>query len=309
MATVTPRSLSFFGRLLASRSKPALYRTLALAALIWSFATTAYPQTQASCTFKFFSLFPPRAVLNPSGVNDFGTVVGDGESTPAEGFIRWANGGFTFPAGVTSLVNRNDSGVSIGYNGAQNAIILSGSTVTPITLATQLKTYNFLNVDGINDWGSIVGYYTDPTVVSHGFKRWTNGHGFTLNYPARFHEVNSGTFPTAINNSGMIVGFTQIPYHGFIYYRGTWANLEYPGANLTAPAGISDAGVIVGNSSSPDGSSTAFLYKNGVFKAISVPDTTGSYVISSSLRTGLILGIAYSDFVIGGQEGFIAKCN
>jgi hypothetical protein len=186
---------------------------------------------------------------------------------------------------------------------------LSGSTVTPITLATRLKTYRFLEVQGMNDWGSIVGDYTDPDVVSHGFKRWSNGSGFTLNYPAHFHEVNSGTFPTAINNSGMIVGFTQIPYHGFIYYHGMWANLEYPGANDTTPVGVSDAGVIVGNSGFPDGSSTSFLYKNGVFKSISPPNTNGSYVIASSLRTGLILGFAYSDSVFGGREGYIAKCN
>ena len=172
-----------------------------------------------------------------------------------------------------------------------------------------MKTYKFLNVDGINDWGSIVGYYAGTDVISHGFKRWSNGSGFTLDYPAHFHQVNSGTFPTAINNSGMIVGFTQLPFHGFIYYRGKWANLEYPGANETNPVGISDAGLIVGNSSSADGSATAFLYQNGVFKAISIPGTSASYVVASSLRKGLILGIAYSDSVVGGQEAFIAKCH
>jgi probable HAF family extracellular repeat protein len=184
---------------------------------------------------------------------------------------------------------------------------LRGSTVTPIALATRLKTYKFLNVDGINDWGSIVGYYTEPDVVSHGFKRWSNGSGFTLDYPAHFHQVNSGTFPTAINHSGMIVGFTQLRFHGFIYHHGTWANLEYP--NETNPVGISDAGVIVGNSSSADGSATAFLYRNGVFKAISIPGRSASYVVASILRKGLILGIAYSDSIVGGQEAFIAKCH
>jgi probable HAF family extracellular repeat protein len=102
---------------------------------------------------------------------------------------------------------------------------------------------------------------------------------------------------------------SRIPNHGFIYYHGMWANLEYPGANETNPPGISDAGVIVGNSSSPDGSARAFLYQNGVFKSISVPNSTGSYVVASSLRKGSILGIAYSHSVVGGQEGYIAKCN
>jgi hypothetical protein len=73
---------------------------------------------------------------------------------------------------------------------------------------------------------------------------------------------------------------------------------------------VSKTAIIVGNSSnSANGSSTAFLYKRGVFKSISVPITTKSYVVASSLRKGLILGIAYSDFVVGGREGFIAKCH
>jgi probable HAF family extracellular repeat protein len=309
MPTAASRSVQFFSGAFASRSKLAICRLLALSALVWWFPTTTHAQAQASCTFTLFPIFLPHIDIFPSGINDFGTVVGVKLITPEKGFIRWANGGLTFPHGTTSLANRNDSGVSIGYSGTQKAIILSGSSVTPITLATRLKTYKFLNVNGINDWGSIVGYYTGPDVVSHGFKRWRNGSGFTLDYPAHFHEVNSGTFPTAINNKGMIVGFTQIPYHGFVYYHGMWANLEYPGANATDPRGISDAGVIVGNSSSPDGSATAFLYQNGVFKAISVPNTTGSYVVASSLRKGLILGIAYSDSVVGGQEAFIAQCH
>jgi probable HAF family extracellular repeat protein len=308
MPTATSHSVQFLCGHLTSHSRLALCRILALSALVWACVTTAYAQPQASCTFTIFSIFPPHTSIFPSGINDFGTVVGGTTNTPDKGFIRWANGGLTFLTGISSLVDRNDGGVSIGYNGTQKAIILSGSTVTPITLATRLKTFKFLNVQGINDWGSIVGYYTEPGVVSHGFKRWSNGSGFTLNYPAHFHDVNSGTFPMATNNSGMIVGFTQLPFHGFLYYRGTWANLEYPGANSTIPLGISDAGVIVGNSSSADGSATAFLYKNGVFKAISVPNTTASFVISSSLKTGLILGIAYSDSVVGGQEAFIAKC-
>jgi len=244
----------------------------------------------------------------PHGINDFVTVVGqESTPTPEKGFIRWANGGLTFPQGTTSLVDRNDSGVSIGYNGYLNAILLSGSTVTPISLATRLHTYTFLDVEGINDWGSIVGYYTEPDYVSHGFKRWSNGSGFTINYPASFHDVYSGTFPTAINNHGTIVGYTQIPYHGFIYDNGVWAELVYPGANSTIPVGISDAGVIVGNSSSANGTATAFLYSDGVFKAISVPNTGGSYVTATSLRKGLILGIDYPNS--GGEQAFIAECN
>ena len=307
---IAASSVRFISGTSSTLTRRALYRILALFTLMSAFATTSHAQTQASCAFTFFPISSPVVNIFPAGINDFLTVVGGTTITPPRGFIRWANGGQSYPTGVTALVDRNDSGVSLGYNGTQTAVLLSGSTVQPISLVTRFSTYKFLNVEAINDWGSIVGSYTDLNNVTHGFKRWSNGSGFTLNYPAPFHDLNSGTFPLAINNHGTVVGFTQLPYHGFIYRHGRWTTLTYPGANQTNLVGISDAGVIVGNSSnSANGTSTAFLYKEGVFKAISVPNMTGSFVISTSLRTGLILGIAYSNSVFGGQEGFIAKCN
>jgi probable HAF family extracellular repeat protein len=108
--------------------------------------------------------------------------------------------------------------------------------------------------------------------------------------------VNSGTFPTAINDSGTIVGFTQIPYHAFIYHNGKWATLVYPNGDITLLSGISNAGVIVGNAGFADGSAKGFLYNKGAFKVISPPNTVGpgvgSGVIGISLRSGLILGFA-----------------
>jgi hypothetical protein len=156
-----------------------------MSALVWSFSPATHAQTQASCTFTVFSVFLPHTEIVPFGINDFSTVVGGTDVTPEKGVIRWANGGLTFPTRITSLANRNDSGVSIGYTATQKAILLSGSTVTPITLATRLKTYKFLNVDGINDWGSIVGYYTGRC-----FPRFQ-----TLEQRQRLYPQRSSTLP------------------------------------------------------------------------------------------------------------------
>jgi probable HAF family extracellular repeat protein len=299
---------------LCFRSRSSALDKVALSVVLFA-ASIAQAQTQASCSFSFFQttfFTPPLSrfgPLSPSGINDFGTVVGVAFQT---GFIRWANGGFSFPASTSSLVSRNDRGASLGYDSQGNGIILSGATVSSAAVTIAGNTYNGPGVSfvSMNNWGSIVGLYADSGGIARGFKRWNNGKGFVLNFPASFVAVNSGTFPTAINDSGFIVGFTQIPYHGFIYHKGRWAVLHFPNANSTMPAGISNAGVIVGNAGFPNGTTKGFLYKNGSFKVVSPPNSVGpgvgSGVVGISLRSGLILGFA--DLPNSPRQGYIAKC-
>jgi probable HAF family extracellular repeat protein len=293
-----------------------LFRRLLLSAMFLAIASAAQAQTQASCSFSFFQttfFTPPLSQFGqffPFGINDFGSVVGGAFQT---GFIRWANGGFTFPSGTSSLTSRNDKGTSLGYDSHGNGIILTGTSVSSAAVTIGANTYNGLGVSfvGINNWGSVVGLYGDSSGIAHGFKRWSNGKGFVLNYPASFKAVNSGTFPTAINDNGVIVGFTQIPYHAFVYHNGKWATLQYPNANSTLLSGVSNAGVIVGNAGFADGSTKGFLYKNGAFEVISPPNSVGpgagSGVIGISLGSGLILGFA--DLPNSARQGYIAKCN
>jgi probable HAF family extracellular repeat protein len=124
-----------------------------------------------------------------------------------------------------------------------------------------------------------------PTALNAG----AMGNGFVLDFPAQFKSLNAGTFPTAINDSGVIVGFTRLPYHAFIYHNGKWATLKYPHAIATWLYGISNAGVIVGNAELSDGSNRGFLYERGTFKNVIPPNTigpgVGSGIISVSLRT------------------------
>jgi len=299
---------------LSFRPSSAPSRKVALFVVLFA-ASIAEAQTQAACSFSFFptTFFTPPlsefGPLSPSGINDFGTVVGGAFQS---GFIRWANGGFTFPPGTSSLVSRNNRGASLGYDSQGNGIILSGATISSAAVTISGNTYDGPGVSfaSMNNWGSVVGLYGDSAGIARGFKRWNNGKGFVLNYPASFVAPNSGTFPTAINDSGFIVGFTQIPYHGFVYHNGEWATLHFPNANSTMPAGISNAGVIVGNAGFSDGTTKGFLYKNGVFKVISPPNSVGpglgSGVVGISLRSGLILG--FSDLPNSPRQGYIAEC-
>jgi len=272
-------------------------------------------QTQASCTFNMFPLdINVKNVgavrLAPAAINDFGTIVGTAtlfyRASADVGFIRWSNGGIDLPLGktlVSSLVDRSDSGISIGSRGPfrnRQEILLLGTTVTPIVL--NKNNIDFL-VSGINKWESIVGTYftfTSGRILEHGFKRWKSGGVITIDFPG-----TKGTTSLArINDNGTIIGNFN-SQHGFIYQNGSFAQLDYPGSMWTALFGISNANFIVGNTNA-NGSVFPFLYRNGAFKVISPAGALASTLLGISPKNNLIVGTAA--FINDPNEGFIATC-
>src|SRR5579884_104814 len=251
---------------------------------------------QASCQFSFFPLTATLSngtvfSMSPNGINDFGTVVGTGftNTTPVNnfGFIRWANGGITLVKATVSLVDRNDSGVSIGHSGSQQLLVTSSGAVVPLHLS--FSNSGFFSTS-INNFGSIVGAYNTSS-GTNGFKRWSNGGTVKLGFPGA-----SSTFPASINDNGMIVGSyfvgpsgVQLPQNGFVYFQGNWATLNYPNSLFTDLVGVSNKGVIVGNVSDLD---LSFLYENGEFKTIVGPNGVGVVVAGVSPKLGLIVGTA-----------------
>jgi len=263
-------------------------------------------ELSASCTFTFFALTTTLSngtvfSMSPNGVNDFGAVVGTGftNTTPVNnfGFVRQANGAIKLVRGTISLVDRNDLGVSIGYDASGQVLVDSSGTITPLQLS--FNNNGFFS-KGINNWGSIVGSYNTSS-ASNGFKRFSDGGTIKLGFPGA-----SSTFPTSINDHGMIVGSYfvgsgggQLPQNGFIYSQGNWATLNYPTSLFTDLVGVSNNGVIVGNATDLD---LAFQYENGQFKTIVGPNGIGVIVNGISPRFGLIVGTA------GPKGGFVAQC-
>lgn len=287
---------------------------------IWPPVSTAQASPPASCTFM--TVFPLTVNLPtigavrllpvgaPAGINDFDTVVGAAADQVSSniGFIRWKGGGLTFLPSMRTLLDRDDKGITIGYDQAGNTVLLSGTTVTPVTINLGGSSVKFDFMRGINNWGSIVGAYNGSSPNGNspaGVKRWANGGAFTFGYPGAL-----STWPARINDQGTIVGSyfvgqpgVQLPENGFIYNKGQWANLNYPNpAAFTHLVGISNAGVVVGNADTDGG----FLYANGVFKVISTPNGGGTNVLAISPRLGLILGTGTFSGV--NEEGFIATC-
>ena len=269
-------------------------------------ATFAYSQTKASCTF---SLFQAPGLVN--GVNDFRTTVGQSSSNPARGFIRYSGGAvsyFTAPnAASTNFTGRNNGGVSVGFYTTQGTtsakgFILQGSTFTSFT---HPKAVRGTTLSGINKYNSSVGFYFDSAQNEHGFKRYSNGGLASLNYPGALD-----TAALAINDYGTVVGSfvgsgTDGSSHGFLYHGGSWAQVDYPnGPGNTQLVGISNTNVVVGHFQMLD-TYISFMYANGVFKDIFVPNADSTQVTDISAN-GVISGnAAYSD---GSVKEFTATC-
>jgi len=76
---------------------------------------------------------------------------------------------------------------------------------------------------GLNDWGTITGYYLDANNVYHGFVRSSEGKITTFDAPGANLTSGSygGTFPVSINDQGVITGYyldANSINHGFVLF-------------------------------------------------------------------------------------------
>ena len=247
---------------------------------------------QAACTFSFYQ----SRSFAAAGINDFGTLVGAAAvGKNSAGAIRWASGAVSSVSGTSLLLSRNDAGISIGLDLSDGPIILKAGSITRIGLLIGGTHYAMFAPAYINKWGTIVGTYKDAAGVTHGFKRWSNGAGISLDYPGA-----KETDPVSINDNGTVVGFYSpvsppSQPHGFIYHNGQWATLDFPNTSqYTALTGITNSGAVFGNTFDPffESATTAFLYRSGRFDVI--PSTQHGYVVidAISLIRELILGEA-----------------
>jgi hypothetical protein len=299
---------------LSSHSSSSSVRSaLALCWVLLAMALAGQAQTKASCTFQFFSPTTPFRLHNgnpvfiqPLGINDFGRIVGYASPGTVHGLIRWPNGSVTRVKGTSFLRGDNDHTTSVGENVTDEGVVLHGSTITPIVL--DVNNGGVFEAKGINNYGTIIGRYEPPDHYgAHGFKRFNNGTTHTLDFPG---AMAGATEPYGINDNGIVVGLYEAPdssVHGFIFRKGQWATLDYPNASFTALVGITNAGKIIGTAD-VNFSTTHFLYDNGTFKVIPVPnsdpDTTALRSISP--KQGLILGTTTN---YAGDPAFIAQCD
>jgi probable HAF family extracellular repeat protein len=145
---------------------------------------------------------------------------------------------------------------------ATNISVLS---IKVLTIAGAVQ----MTANDINDYGQVVGQFTDPGGVAHGFV-YEEESFCQLDYPGA-----TATEILGINNLGQMVGMftTLVATSGFLYDRGTFSPpLAYPGAgNFTVLNGLNDRGEIVGVYQDAVPGEHSFLYKAGKYEALVYP--------------------------------------
>jgi hypothetical protein len=190
---------------------------------------------------------------------------------------------------------------------------------------------------GLNDFGAITGNDFDTNNVSHGFLRSSFGGIFAFEAPgagtepgplAQFCTLEfdcQGTYPTSINDFGVITGDyvdSNNVFHGFLRnFDGTFTDFDATGADTTdsfygtIPENINDFGAITGYYLDASGVYHGFLRSpDGKFTKLDAPgaDMTpgnfnGTFPFSNNLE-GAITGY-YVD-VNNVYHGFVAaRCD
>jgi probable HAF family extracellular repeat protein len=171
----------------------------------------------------------------------------------------------------------------------------------------------------INDFGQAVGI---SGICSNAVGGATAAHAVLWENGVPQNIGNLGgvawNTPTAINNEGVIVGFSDLPgdsaanpnYHAFMWTKsaGITDLGTLPGDSFSIAYGINDKGQIVGQSISAGGTSRAFIWENGVMTDLNtlIPPSSLSLVYANDINSsGVIVGAGYNS-KSGDSPGFVA---
>lgn len=219
---------------------------------------------------------PAGTITSPSALNDNGAIVGSlssgsGATFHTIGFL-FSAGNFThfrFPGSADTFANdMNKNGVIVGtFSGASGSgsFMVHNGVFQRVTLPGFPNAFTVAN--GVNDLGDIVGVFT----------RNGSNVGFLLHQGKltiiSFPGAAGGTFPSSINNQGVVVGtfFTgeqRDGRHGFMWKNGAFTNVEFPGADATFPTKISNNGDIVGTYIDPVLDEHGFSFDKGRYSTI-----------------------------------------
>jgi len=281
---------------------------LSTALLFCAFTLASAQTTTASCSFKYFTPPSPyNAAFEATGINHYGTVVGQASSsTVVKGWTHFTNGGnslFAVPgSNYTSFSKRNLNGTVVGFyqvsSGGTSGLVVNGSSFATLNRGT----YSTL-LTGINKSNTIVGAYQNSYGdFEHGF-RYNSGHFSSIAFPGAVQTV-----PHAVNDNGVIVGeYTNVNLehapHGFILRNGIYKTLDIPNSSAgTALGDINNNGVIV--------AAANLVYKNGVWKKVVVPNANETFVNGIN-DLNVVTGVA--NYNLGNNnyvwKGFTGNCS
>ena len=210
--------------------------------------------------------FPGSKQTQVTGLNNHGVTVGffstqNKASQVNNNFGFWARNHHYHPVlfptasnsspPVNQLLGVNDHRVAVGFyvNAAGNNRAYRFNIRTRHFRRVKVPGSTGVVATGINNKGSIAGFFTDSGGNTHGFFRRFTGRLFILNVPGA-----SMTQPFGVNKHGEVVGAYTVGSgssavsHGFTWTRqhGFTTVNDPHGKNTTVINGVSKQGILVG---------------------------------------------------------------
>jgi len=275
-----------------------------------AFTQNLIAQDQPVTTYTYLTVnYPGASDTLAYAINDKNEVVGyytgDGCSQTSCGFT-YLNGTFTNVEcaleGATDLFDiSNNSEVVGSYSliGGVNGFIWEGNSscfpiVDPLGSA-------FTEAWGVNNSGTLVGYYIDGAGNFQGFQ-YVNQAYTTITCSGW-----TNTRAYGISDAGIITGDNASspsgPFTGFASKGGKCLNIVYPNAVSTSAKGANKKGQISGWYTDSSGVTHGFVKTGSVYQSIDYPGATGTLAFHLN-DEGLITGF-YAD-TSGVDHGFVA---
>ncbi len=201
------------------------------------------------------------------------------------------------------------------------------TTARPKTLNYTCKFFDYpgaIQTRGwaINDWGTVLGDYTDSSGNQHGSSRTADGKFIMIDVPGRTTQV------LGINNFGVLVG-SYVDSNGLGHgckrtQNGTVTTIDYPGALESGVSDINDFGDIIGVYGGDTTTVIGFLIHQGVYRSLENSDAApmqtdpfdinnlgricGTFIDSSGQEHAFILnGINYTTVDFSMADGTVGS--
>jgi hypothetical protein len=211
-----------------------------------------------------------------------------------------------FDTAGTVVGSYDDSvtGVLTGFSESQGAYTVVADPAA-ITAA-----YEGTAVEGINNSGTIVGYYTESNADNAGFVD-VDGSFTTISDPSAATGPLTGTEVYGINDAGDLWGLYTTADGGaanFVDIGGSFTTIAIPAAaGGIVIVGISADGTVAGNYQTANGSYQSFTWSNGSYTTLIDPAAGGGSgegtVVQSINAGGTIAG--FSVTASGDAVGFV----
>ena len=297
---------------IATVKSPRPHFSFALAVVIAcaQFAMAQNPPIEGTVKYSYSKPidFPGASGTFAYAINNKGEVVGyytgGGCSQAACGFTE-VKGKFTsfecVLENATEPFDISNKGEIVGaysYFGGVNGFIWEGNNSCTDIVDPSENTLT--EAYGVNDSGTIVGFYEDAPTNFQGFK-YVNGKYTTIS-----SKGWTTTRALGINDAGLIVGDVwnvSTSRSGFLYKSGKWTTFDYPKAASTTASGINKSDQISGWYVDSSGAGHGFVKTGNTFRPLNYPKAPGTLAFHLN-DAGQVAGF-YVD-TSGLYHGFVA---